>query len=271
MADNDAVAFVGMLFRMDRQLSVHLLPNLAAPERLPGSVAVVIDVLRASTTIIHALAAGCGVVWPVADLEAVQPLASKLWSEGQPVVTGGERACLPTPGFDLGNSPSDYTQETCRGKQVVLSTTNGTRALLHAAAADRVLVAGFVNFSAVCEQLARDERPVHLICAGTGGAVTLEDTLLAGAFVDALQRKQLTLCDSARLAWDCFEHHGMIVEEALRLSQGGRNLIAAGLEDDLAIAAQVDRFLIVPELKRDPERLEVGAVGLARSRWPLQR
>lgn len=253
---------------MERQLYVHLLPTLIAADRLADGVVVVIDVLRASTTIIHALGAGCSVVWPVATQAEAEQLAVELAAKGQLALLGGERACQPIPGFDLGNSPTDYTQDVCRGKHVILTTTNGTKALLHAAAAARVLVAGFVNFSAVCEQLARETRPVHLLCAGTDGYITLEDTILAGAFIDVLHGKTTAMCDSARLAWDCFEHHGTVVEEGLRLSLGGRNLIAAGYEDDLIIAAQIDRFLIVPELKRDPLRLEVGAVGLARSRWP---
>lgn len=253
---------------MERRLFVHLLPTLMSAERLAGGVAVVIDVLRASTTIIHALGAGCRTVWPVAEVTDAERMVVDLAKQGHAALLGGERECRPIPGFDLGNSPTDYTQEVCRGKHLVLTTSNGTQALLHCLAADRVFVAAFVNFSATCEQLERETRPIHLVCAGTNGQITLEDTLLAGAFVEVLQGKETILCDSARLAWDCFEHHGMIVEEALRLSQGGRNLIEAGFEDDLAIAAQIDRFMIVPEMRRDPLRIEVGAVGLARNRWP---
>jgi 2-phosphosulfolactate phosphatase len=255
---------------MDRHLYVHLLPSLVPADRLREGVVVVIDVLRASTTIIHALGAGCSMVWPVATQAEAEQLALDLAAQGQVALLGGERACQPIPGFDLGNSPSDYTQDVCRGKPVILTTTNGTKALLHAAAAARVLVAGFVNFSAVCEQLARETRSIHLLCAGTDEQITLEDTLLAGAFVDVLHGESTAMCDSARLAWDCFEHHGTIVEEGLRLSLGGRNLMAAGYEDDLILAAQIDRFLIVPELRRNPLRLEVGAVGLARSHWPTR-
>ncbi len=253
---------------MPQALYVHLLPNLVAPEQLRGGVAVVIDVLRASTTIIHALAASCTAVWPVATIEEAQALANQLSSQGQTPLLGGERGGRPINGFHLGNSPSDFTCDVCHQRALVLTTTNGTRALLHASQASRVLMAGFVNFSGVCEQLLKETRPIHLLCAGTDGEITLEDTLLAGAFVDVLQQPDMLLCDSARLAWDCFEHHGMIVHEALRLSKGGRNLIELGYEDDLALAAQVDRFMIVPEMRHDPPRLEVGCMGLARNHWP---
>jgi 2-phosphosulfolactate phosphatase len=245
------------------------LPRLVEPDTLRGGTAVVIDVLRASTTIIHALAAGAGAVWPVAEVEAAKERAAELREQAHVVLLGGERGGEAIAGFDLGNSPAEYTPAVCKGKHVVMTTTNGTRALLHAAAADRVLLAAFVNFSAVCEQLLKDTRPVHLVCAGTDGGITLEDTMLAGAFVDVLHAKGSHCNDSARIAWDSFTHHGMIPAEAFKLSKGGQNLLALGYEDDLALAAQVDRFMIVPELHRDPLRLQVGAVGLVRSRWPL--
>src|SRR5207302_5744007 len=94
------------------------------------------------------------------------------------VLLGGERGGRPIPGFDCGNSPGEYTAAVCKGATLVLTTTNGTRALLRAAEAERVLVAAFVNFSAVCEQLRADARPVHMVCAGCDGQVSLEDTLL---------------------------------------------------------------------------------------------
>jgi 2-phosphosulfolactate phosphatase len=227
---------------------------------------VVIDVLRASTTIIHALAAGCTAVLPVAEVEEARGLAGRM--RAGKVLLGGERGGRPITGFDLGNSPGDYTPELCKGAAVVLTTTNGTQALLHASAAERVLVAGFVNFSAVCEQLLAETHPIHLICAGTEDEVTLEDTLLAGALVESLCGPETILTDGARLAWDCFEHHGTVLVEALRLSRGGARLLALGYDEDIAAAAQIDRFMIVPELRRQPLRLEVGCVGAVRSRWP---
>jgi 2-phosphosulfolactate phosphatase len=249
-----------------RQVQVHLLPQLAPPGILHGAVAVVIDVLRAATTIVHALAAGSTAVLPFADVEEARTVAGRM--RAGKVILGGERGGKPIAGFDLGNSPGEYTPELCRGAALVLTTTNGTRALLQAAEADRVLLAGFVNFSAVCEQLLKETRPVHIICAGTDGEITLEDTLLAGALVECLCDQDITLNDSARVAWDCFEHHGAVLQDALRLSRGGANLLALSYDDDIRAAAAVDRFMLVPELKRQPLRLEVGSVCAARSYWP---
>lgn len=250
----------------EREVQVYLLPELVPPERLRGGLAIVIDVLRATTTIVHALAAGCTRILLAAQVEEARALADSL--PAGKVLLGGERGGLPLPGFDLGNSPAEYTPQRCRGTTLVLTTTNGTRALLRAAEAERVLAAAFVNFSAVCEQLRRDRRPVHILCAGSAGEVTLEDTLLAGALVDFLcEQEEVRLNDAARLAWDCFENHGQMLQGALELSQGGTLLISLGLEKDIRHAAEVDKFALVPELKRDPPRLEVGAVGVVGKHW----
>jgi 2-phosphosulfolactate phosphatase len=250
----------------DRDVQVHLLPTLAPPGRLTGGVAVVVDVLRATTTIIHALAAGCSSVRPCAEVEEARILAGSM--RAGRVLLGGERGGAPLKGFDLGNSPREYTAKLCRKATLVLTTTNGTRALIRAAEADRALVAGFVNFSAVCEQLRQDARPVHIVCAGTDGEVTLEDTLLAGAFVDYLcDAGEMRLNDSARLAWDCYETHGRVLIGALEISRGGANLRKLGYDDDIRAAAQIDQFALVPELRRDPLRVEVASVGIVKSHW----
>jgi 2-phosphosulfolactate phosphatase len=248
-----------------REVLVHLSPALVAPERFAGGVAVVIDVLRASTTIVHALASGCTCVRPCATVEEARALADSL-PAGKSLLSG-EREGRPLPGFDLGNSPGEFTPARCRGVTLVLTTTNGTRALLHAATAERVLIAAFANFSAVCELLRAESRPVHVLCAGDAGAVALEDALLAGAIVENMAGDGVCLDDGARLAWDCFEHHGQVLEGALEVSAGGVRLRALGYDDDVQIAARIDTFPLVPELRREPLRVEVGAVGLGKRHW----
>lgn len=251
----------------DREVQVHLLPQLVPAGRLAGSVTVVIDVLRATTTIIHALAAGCTDVRPCAEIEEARAMADGM--RAGRVLLGGERGGEPLPGFDLGNSPREYTGKLCKNTTLVMTTSNGTRALLRAAEADRVLVAGFVNFSAVCEQLRQESRPIHILCAGTEGEVSMEDTLLAGALIEVLcETMEVALNDSARLAWDCFENHGRLLASAFEVSKGGAKLRALGYDEDVKAAAQVDQFTLVPELRRDPLRLEIGAVGIVKSHWP---
>jgi 2-phosphosulfolactate phosphatase len=251
----------------ERKVSVHLVPGLAAPGRMAGGLAVVIDVLRATTTIVHALAAGCVAIRPCAEVAEAKRLADGM--RAGKVLLGGERDGKPLAGFDVGNSPGEYTPARCQGTTLVLTTTNGTRALLRAAEAERVLVAGFVNFSAVCEQLGRDRRPIHIVCAGGAGDPAFEDTLLAGAFVEFLSDAEaVRLNDSARLAWDCFLTDGSDLPGALEVSDGGEHLKRLGYAEDVVDAGKVDRFTLVPELRRDPMRVEIGAVGVAESRWP---
>jgi 2-phosphosulfolactate phosphatase len=244
---------------MARLIDVYLLPKLVErPEDLAGKAVVVIDILRATTTIVHALAAGAAEVTVCQEVDEALRLAA---SRSQGVVLGGERGGLPIAGFDLGNSPTAYTRERVAGREVIFTTTNGTRAMARCAAARRILIGAFTNFSAICRELA-DEPHVVLVCAGTDGEVTREDTLFAGAVVDELARGRTTLVnDQAEIAADAWRAcvQGLTGEDplgrALRSSRGGRNLIATGQEDDIDIAAQIDRFDSVPQL--DPATWQI--------------
>ena len=232
------------------QLDVYLLPDLAEPAALAGKTVVVIDVLRATTTIVHALAAGAREVVPCLEVDEARQVAARL---GVAAVLGGERGGVAIAGFDVGNSPAEYTRERVGGKTVVFTTTNGTRAMQRCKLAGRVLLGAFVNFSAVCRELAGNDQ-VALVCAGTDGHVTREDTLLAGAIVDDLARsKKLQLNDQALLAADAWQTAVRLMTDRplglmLRESRGGRNLIDTGQENDIDLAAQMDRFDVVPEL-----------------------
>src|SRR5437660_4212565 len=110
-----------------REVYVHLVPQLIDPGRLKGSVAVVIDVLRATTTIVYALGAGCTAVRPCAEIDEARALAATLPKRS--TLLAGERDGKPIKGFDLGNSPREFTPKKCKGKTVVFTTTNGTRAI----------------------------------------------------------------------------------------------------------------------------------------------
>jgi 2-phosphosulfolactate phosphatase len=249
-----------------RAIKVHLVPSLLDPNQLAGSAAVVIDVLRATTTIVHALSAGCTEVRPCAEIDEAKALAATF--PKRRALLAGERHGKKIADFDLGNSPAEFTAKKCKDKTLILTTTNGTRAIARSLLAERLLIAGFVNFSAVCEQLGHDARPVHIVCAGYEGAPALEDTLLAGAFVEFFcEEMDVRLDDSARLAWDCFENHGRILLGALQVSQSGEHLTALGSGDDIPLAAAVDKFTIVPELRRDPLRIEVASTGIVKGRW----
>ncbi|MCE9608012.1 MAG: 2-phosphosulfolactate phosphatase [Planctomycetia bacterium] len=231
-------------------LHVHLLPDLVPPAALAGRAVVVIDVLRATTTICHALAAGALAVVPCLEIDEARAKADALGRSD--VVLGGERRGLKIEGFDLGNAPTEYTRAVVGGRTVVFTTTNGTRAMRHAGQAAEILIGAFANLSAVVDALAAQEH-IDLLCAGTGGAITAEDALFAGAVVARLTRgaSDYALNDQARLArdaWRSVEASGMALAGVLRECQGGRNLIAEGFDADIDTAAKIDTFDFVPRL-----------------------
>ncbi len=164
---------------------VHLLPSLIPPGILRGGVAVVVDVLRATTVMVYALAAGCEAIIPCEEIDEAKAVAASLPTGT--ALLAGERGGLPIPGFDLGNSPGEFTPEVCQGKTLVMTTTNGTRAILACLDADRVYIASFANLRATSDEivvqfLKKDHgHPVHIVCSGTEGLISLEDSLLAGS------------------------------------------------------------------------------------------
>ena len=245
---------------VERPVQVHLLPALAPAGSLAGGLAVVIDVLRATTVIVHALAAGCRAVVPCAEIDEAKARAAELRIGGRCCCLASDRG-TPVPDSTSAIRPSEFTAKMCKDATVVMTTTNGTRALLRAIEAERVLIAAFVNFSAVCEQIGSTcVRSISF--AGTDGMVSLEDTLLAGAIVDVLcESGEVKLNDAARLAWDGFENHGQCLLGALEVGRGGEHLRSLGYDSDIRAAADVDRFAIVPELRRDPVRSNAGPWG----------
>ncbi len=254
------------------QVFVHLLPSLIPPGSLQGGVAVVVDVLRATTVMVHALAHRCEAVIPCGEIDEARAVA-----EGLPAGTailGGERGGLPIEGFDLGNSPGDYTREVCGGKTLVMTTTNGTRAILASLEAERVYIASFANLKATAGELMiqflkRDHRhPIHIVCAGTEGFISHEDSLLAGALVKLLA--DISVADypeGERLGNDealIVLSQWLEVEQyleqrplwkLLQMGRGGQNVTRIGLGKDIRIAAKADRFPIIAELSRDPLRI----------------
>lgn len=244
----------------DHRLDVHPLPKLVAENALAGSTVVVIDLLRASTTICQALAAGAAEVVPFLEIADAMAAADAATDRDQ-IVLGGERGGRRIDGFDLGNSPAEFTPKAVGGRRVFLTTTNGTRALNHARLAQRVVVGSFVNLSAVADSV-REEPRVDILCAGTAGEVTREDLLAAGALVEAIcfsdisarnmnesavaaRGKWRQLCEAARAA-------GQTVNERLAIelrdTLGGRNVLSIGMDQDLVDCAQIDALDVVPEL-----------------------
>ncbi|MBA4156266.1 MAG: 2-phosphosulfolactate phosphatase [Gemmatimonadetes bacterium] len=241
------------------RLDVFLTPGEVTPGEIAGRTVIVLDVLRATSTIVEALAAGAKAIYPVASIEDAIRLANSLGREE--VLLCGERRCLPIEGFDLGNSPREFTPDRVAGKTLVMSTTNGTHAMMLAAGASRVLIGSLLNLDAVVEDLATSEAEPAFICAGRERFFAMEDAVCAGAMASRLMESRpgdWALNDGARAAIALQESFGT-GEEMFTSIGAGKLLLAAGLEGDLAICADRNRHPLVPVLH---ERLIVLPVAL---------
>jgi 2-phosphosulfolactate phosphatase len=201
----------------------------------------VIDVIRATSTICQALASGYERVFCAAEVDEARALRDALGAG----VLGGERDNVLIDGFDLGNSPREYLE--ARDGPLVLTTTNGTRAIVSTAArCERVLVASLLNLGAVVEAARAHDEDVVVVCAGVQGTLALDDAYVAGRIVQLLGWERTDASEAAvRLATTWSE-----AEEAFRASRSGRNLMrnAPELEDDLAFCARESALDVVPRL-----------------------
>jgi 2-phosphosulfolactate phosphatase len=215
---------------------------------LAGRGVVVIDVLRATSSIVTALSAGAKAVVPAATSEEAVRLTANIEKDG--MVLAGERRMVKIEGFGLGNSPREMTREAVGGKTVYLATTNGTPALVAAQGGDPVLVAAALNFSAVAERartVFAERGDLVIICAGRERQFALEDAYTAGRLVKAVKKgaRKVTLNDAAQVSLDLAGQQGGW-EDAFDASDAARQLIEAGLGDDVAYCAHPDRFSVVP-------------------------
>ena len=230
------------------KLDVYFTPLGLTAGDLAGRGVVVIDVLRATTSIVAALASGARAVVPAATSEEAVKMTANLERDG--FVLAGERKYLSIPGFALGNSPREMTPEQVGGKTVYLATTNGTPALVAAQGADAVLVGAAINFSALAERaraLFVERSDLAIICAGHEKQFALEDAYVAGRLVKDVKKRlrRVELNDGAGVALALTQRY-KDWQDALKTCEAGRTLQALGLGDDVRFSAQVDQFANVP-------------------------
>lgn len=214
-----------------------------------GRVVAVIDVLRASTTIAVALANGARAVVPFDSSEDVVNRAKQF--ERREVKLAGERKMHAIPGFDLGNSPREFTRETVEGKTILLTTTNGTAALTAVQGARDVVVASYVNFSATLAMLraaARGGTDVSIICAGRDRQFSLEDSACAGRYARYIGQRLsgVTMNDAALASSMIDRRYGENLARLFNESSHGQALAEAGYADDLVLCGSVDAYPVLP-------------------------
>lgn len=214
-----------------------------------GRVVLVIDVLRASTTVAVALASGARAVLPFDSSDEVVARAKQF--ERSDVLLAGERKMHAIPGFDLGNSPREYTPNVVEGKTVLLTTTNGTVALVGLQGARDVVVACYVNYSAVAAMIraaARGSADVAIVCAGRDRQFALEDAACAGRFTRGVIKKMddVRLNDAAQACCLIDKQYGDRLDRLFEDSEHGRALAEAGFAEDLAVCGAVDAYPVIP-------------------------
>lgn len=239
------------------QLDVAFIPTELDQKSPEGTLAVVIDVVRASTTIVTALAHGCRAISPVLTVKQAFAMQQSTTETRSPLL-GGERGGVRVEGFDLGNSPREYTRDRVQNRSLIFSTSNGTRTLLALDGASAILLSAFVNMSAVCDALVQvcqprfqQETRILIACSGVVNTFSLEDAVCAGMMVSVLDSRfpEMSKSPSASAAEILYHHYAADLVDMLMTSDGGRRLIPLGLEADLAVCADVDRYHIVPMFK----------------------
>jgi 2-phosphosulfolactate phosphatase len=218
----------------------------------PAGVAIVVDVIRATTTIAHAVQQGYGRVLACGDLDQAATLRARL---GAGAVLAGERACVKPDGFDLGNSPREFADGEPLGETLVLATTNGTRAIVAAAAGSQHVVIGSLsNLTACAAAAARVARAgghdVAVHCAGVQGAFAMDDAYTAGRFVAELRvwLAEWEATDAARAA-EALTAAFASAADGIGSSASAANLRAAGLADDLRVCARESALDVVPRVE----------------------
>lgn len=258
---------------MSQALQVHFLPALIDGDTLHEGAAVIIDILRASSTMITALQNGATRVIPCGTTEEATLIRQR--SSPGTVMLGGERGGVKIDGFDFGNSPAEYSPRAIGGRTLAFTTTNGTKALLRALAAREIIIGAFLNRHAVVEFLNRENLDTHLICAGTDGTIASEDVLFAGAVVHSLLHSaagsspaRWTLNDGAQIArgyWQqsvsdssadtcSWTDHALLsgqIDTTMRHSRGGQNLLSLGYQSDITLCSQLDTTGLVPRYHRE--------------------
>lgn len=210
---------------------------------------VVIDVLRSSTTIVAALRNGAREIIPVGSVESAVKVSGNLF--GDVVLRGGERNGKIIPGFNLGNSPKEYTEEAVKGKSIIFCTTNGTAAMVKARYAQKMVVAGFVNISLVVQYIKECREDFFIVCSGKQQLFCIEDAICAGMIVKMLcddESLYVELNDSAVAAQALHKTFGRNLLKMAKSSEHGKYLMEIGFEDDIKTCVKLDSIPALPLL-----------------------
>jgi len=226
------------------KIEVCLTPALLDLYPIENSIVVVIDILRATSSITYGIENGAEAIIPVMNVEDCLAYAD------QGYLLAAERNGEVVEGYDFGNSPFSYTAEKVAGKTIVLTTTNGTKAMhLAQERAYQVIVGSFLNLSAICDYLKKENKDVLLLCAGWKDNFNLEDTLFAGAVVEQLQGDFTVGDDSSVAALDMYQLAKGDLRGYLQKSSHNHRLIKLNIEEDVRFCLKIDVCKAIPVLQ----------------------
>ncbi len=211
-----------------------------------GKTTVVIDVLRASSTIVSALQNGAREVIPVSSVEFAVKVSGGMF--GGQTLMGGERNTKKIEGFALGNSPLEYNKEAIEGKTIVLYTTNGTRAVVKAKFSENLFVCSFLNLSAIASHLITLNKNVEILCSGKANNFSMEDTVCAGKLVSELLKlkEDIEITDSAKASLALNKSFGKSIVKMLKETEHGKVLIENNFEEDVKFCSKLNISDIIP-------------------------
>lgn len=205
-----------------------------------GRLCVVVDILRASSSMVTALENGSSGIYPV--METVEALSL---TNGTDVLACGERNGVRLPGFHLGNSPREFTKQAVSGRYLAMSTTNGTAAIRAAMAFHRIFVGCFFNAPAISSFLAESGQDVTIVCAGREGVFSIEDALCAGMIASRLSGDMSDTASACRAMFEALQND---LERILAESQHGRFLREIGFAEDIPFCARLGTTTLIPEV-----------------------
>lgn len=226
-------------------MKIHVLlsPHSADELYFTGKTVVVIDVLRATTVINTALSNGAKEVIPVNTIEFAMKVS------GTNTLLCGERNTKMIEGFNLGNSPLDYTEEVVSGKSIILFTTNGSKSVVKAKFAEKVFIASFNNLEALSKRLVDLGNDIVILCSGAEGLFCIEDTVCAGKLIRKIEKikPEIEFTDAARASIELNKSFGKDITSMLRDCEHGRKLIENDFEKDIDACAELSTLEICPE------------------------
>jgi 2-phosphosulfolactate phosphatase len=213
-----------------------------------GKTVIVIDVLRASTTIVTALQNGAKEVVPVATVEFGVKISGGMF--GGQTLLGGERNTRKVEGFALGNSPLEYTPEIVSGKTIILYTTNGSKAIVKAKFSGNLFICSYMNLSAVADHILKNGEDFEILCAGNSNTFSLEDSVCAGRLIHEImnRKEEIIITDTAKVSVSLNKSFGINPLKMLSETEHGKLLLQNGFEEDLKYTAAVDTSNVIPYL-----------------------